>query len=211
MAGIVKNNPYKPNAPMPTKYVPPQVQGTKSGDPTSKNITKDSTGAWTESLDYSPSLEDNLATRDKFNAQAEARRQASLKALMGQYGGGGGGEAVGGGNIAFDEQGARNAAFARAKDQAGSVARSSMDSLREYLGSSGQLGGAKEMQGAQDVMADAAGSVGDYTRDQLMMDLDRAGQISDRNFSGAHRDKDRAAEKFRSLFSMFSEGKGPIY
>ena len=211
MPQILPNDPrYRSVRGLNTGYspVPAQTSVTNPSMPRSKSVNKRSDGTWSESSEYGPSMEEELAVRDKYNAQAEARRQASLRALMSSYSGGGG---TGGGSnpgIAFDEQGARDAAFARAKDKAGQIARSSVNALREMLGNN--LGGAKEAAGLADVAGGAANELGEFNRDQLMLDLNRAGKISDRNYAG---DLDREAmnkQHFRSLLQMF-EGKGPIY
>lgn len=175
---------------------------------TGRRRVQNSDGTWSEDIDYGIGLDKELETRDRYNAQAEARRQASLRALMESSGGTGTG-AGGGGTVAFDEQGARDAAFARAKDKAGSIARSSVDSLRELLGNN--LGGAKEAAGLAGVAGGAANELGEFNRAQLMLDLNRAGEISDRERSaGLEQQRINNAQK-QSLYALFSEGKGPIY
>jgi len=120
-----------------------------------------------------------LSQKAALQAEAEKRRLDAYKGLLGSTGGIGGGTTDP--NLAFDEQAARDAAFARAKDQAGQVGRSALDSLRSALGAQGRLGGAYEAQRTGEVIGGAAGNLGEYTREQLMADLNRAAGISDRN------------------------------
>ncbi len=166
------------------------------------------TGQTSYETQYGETTEQNLATRDKYNAAAEARRAAALQQLMMQQGGGGAGTPSKG--MAFDEEGARAAAFARAKDQAGQTARASLDALREHLG--GNLGGAAEQQRSAEVIGGAAGNLGEFTRDQMIMDLARAGEIGDRNYAGDLEREKMANDQKQSLYALFSSGgKGPIY
>lgn len=190
-------------------FVPEQTSQADARMPVRKNISKRSDGSWTEDTEYGEGTEENLRIRDKYNAQAEARRQAALQALMAQSGGGSGAGAGGDGQIKFDEQAARDAAFARAKDRAGQTARASLNALREQMG--GNLGGALEQQRSAEIIGGAAGTLGDFERDQLGLDLNRAGEISDRNYAGGLEREKMAQDKLRSLYALFSEGKGPIY
>ena len=157
-------------------------------------------------------LDPTLATKDKYNAQAEARRMESIKGLMGSFGSGGGagGPGGGGGQIGFNEQGARDAAFARAKDRAGQTSRAAMDSLRGALASSGRLGGNFEAEKMAQVVGGAAGDLGEFERDQLMLDLNRAGQISDRNFQGDIVRRGQDLQRQAALLGLFNVS-GAVY
>lgn len=213
MPQILPNDPrYRSVRGLGTGYMPVPAQTSVSDPsmPRKKTVNKTLAGGGSETTEYGPSMEEELAVRDKYNAQAEARRQNALRALMLQTSGGGSGS--GGGpdpNIAFNEEAARNAAFARAKDRAGQTARASLDALREHMG--GNLGGAREAALSAEVIGGAAGTLGEFEREQLIQDLKRAGQISDRNYAGGIEREKIANDRMRSLYALFSEGKGPIY
>lgn len=194
------NNPlYRPG---------PVVQNTASPKPTSKRVTYGPGGVMTgQTDDYGPSLDDELATREKYNAQADARRQASLQALMGSYGGSQQ-PPTQGGHIRYDEQAARDNAFARAKDKAGQIARSSVNSLREMMG--GNLGGALEASRMAEVAGGAANQLGEFNRDQLMTDLNRASEISNRERAAGLTERGQNIDSMRTLMSLFSGG-GRLY
>jgi hypothetical protein len=59
-----------------------------------------------------------------------------------------------------DTTAATNAAFARAKDQAGALSRSSLDSLSGELGSQGMLGSGAQLQGTADILGGATNVMG---------------------------------------------------
>ena len=167
-------------------------------------------GKTTYDTEYGETTEQNLATRDKYNAAAEQRRWAMMQGLMGSYGSGGGGDKPGLGNINYNEQAARDAAFARAKDQAGNTSRAALDSLRGYAQSSGRLGTNWEGGKAAQVLGEAAGGLGEYTRDQMMLDLNRAGEISDRNLAAQLTMRGQDIQKMASLLGLFNV-QGAIY
>ena len=100
---------------------------------------------------------------------------ASLMGLItGGMGGGGGAGGGTGGNVGVgtnpgkyvapiqmpDTTATTNAAFGRAKDQAGALARSSLDSLSGELGAQGMLGGGAQAQGAADILSGATNTMG---------------------------------------------------
>lgn len=114
-------------------------------------------------------------------AAGETRRLSYLPQIMGSlpptvgYG-----SAMGGVN----EEGARSAAFARAKEQAGGTALSALRALNEYSAGRGQTGSSMERGMAGNVVGGAAGQVNEFTRDQMIADLQRAAQISDQTYQG---------------------------
>lgn len=131
-------------------------------------------------------LDPTLATREKYNAQAQQRQLEAFRSLIGGMGGGGDVPLTGApGGIPFDEAGARGAAFARAKERTGQTSRAALDALRGVLSSSGRLGGQFEAEKTGQVIGGAAGDLGEFEREQLIQDLQRAGQISDREAAGA--------------------------
>jgi hypothetical protein len=83
----------------------------------------------------------------------------------GGTGGGIGGTGAGGGSYVApiqmpDTTAATNAAFARAKDQAGSLSRASLDSLSGELGSQGMLGSGAQLQGTANILSGATNTMG---------------------------------------------------
>ena len=175
-----------------------------------KTVTKDKSGNWTETSEYGPSLDETLGTRDKWNTAAENRRLGMLRGLMGSYGSGGGGDRPGLGNLAYDEQAARNASFARAKDRAGQTSRAALDSLRGYASSSGRLGTNYEAEKAAQVLGETSGGLQEFDRDQLMLDLNRAADISDRNLGAQLTMRGQDIQRMASLLGLFNV-QGAVY
>lgn len=134
------------------------------------------------------SFNDAAAQARRTAAEADARRLATLRSLMSQYGGPvGRADAPGreqhrGLSVGGDEAAARAAAFARAKDQAGLVTRSAVDSLRDLYAGTGNVGAQRE--GLENIVAGGAGTLNEFTRDQLMSDLAREGEVSDMTYQG---------------------------
>lgn len=122
------------------------------------------------------------ASRAKLQADAEARRLAALSASFG------GDSAllpkVGGANVASDENAARAAAFGRAKDQAGQIARSAMTSIDENVASRGIAGSGIEALQKAGAIQDASAPLQDLTREQYIQDLNRSADISDETYTG---------------------------
>lgn len=127
-------------------------------------------------------------------ADAEARRLAQLRDLMGGFGldGGGGGDTGGstGGNpgtLAPDpETAARDAMYARTKERIGLTSRAALDSLRNQYATSGNIGRMNE--GTENVIGGAAGMLGDFEREQAIQE---GGRINERGR------EDRAAKLAR--------------
>jgi len=201
IGGRQTNTPYQP---------PTQVQNTQSGMPVRKTIRRDGSGnSISQEEEYGPSLDDELSTKDKYNAQAEARRLASIRALMGSSGGGTGAGA-GTPNIPFDEQGARNAAYARAKDTIGQRTRASVDALKGVLSESGRSGGAFEDASLANVVGQGGFDMGEFEREQLIQDLNRAGQIGDRESSASLTRRGQDLQSQQALFGLLNAA-GRLY
>lgn len=133
------------------------------------------------------SFDDTAAQARRTAADADARRLATLRSLMAQYGGADRDPAPGreqhrGLSITGDEAAARAAAFGRAKDQTGLVTRGAVDTLRNLYAGTGNVGA--QRQGLENIVAGGAGALNEFTRDQLMSDLEREAQISDMTYQG---------------------------
>lgn len=100
--------------------------------------------------------------------------------LLEKYLGGGGNQE---GAVGYDpsaQKAAREAAFARAKDQQGQIARSSLDSMRGILSETGRLGGGYEDAALTSVVNEAQGGLGEVTREQMIQDLADINRNEDR-------------------------------
>lgn len=125
----------------------------------------------------------SLNQRAKLQADAEARRLAAMSSSFSA-----GSQdilpRVGGSNIASDETSARQAAFGRAKDQAGQIARAALQGVQENVAGRGVAGGGIEALKTAGVIQDAAAPLQDLTREQYIQDLNRSSDISDQTYQG---------------------------
>jgi hypothetical protein len=197
-------DPRFPNMPNPPVYSPgaaasvtPSSQAGLKAVGGRKRVTQTGTEYDTQ---FGLGLEEELRLKEQANTAAQQRNISALRGLQSSTGTA---PRSSGQQIPFDEEGARNAAFARAKDRAGQTARASLNSLREMLGPGG-LGGARESQRTAEVMGGAAGDLGEFEREQLMQDLGRAGQISDRERAAGLTERGQDLESQRALFSLFN-------
>lgn len=79
---------------------------------------------------------------------------------------------------------ARNAAFSRAKDRAGQIARASLTSIAEEMAGRGIGGSGIEALREAGVIGGAGSSLIDVTRDQAIADAERAGDVNDLIYQG---------------------------
>lgn len=129
-------------------------------------------------------------------------------------GGGGGGVLPSGAGIApgsriatiapVDMTASNAATFGKAKDVAGQIGRSSLDSLRAALGETGQLGGGAEVQGARDVIESAAGNIGDVNRALATQNAQSALETARLNYQGGitQRGQDIAAQEAQARLAQ---------
>lgn len=109
----------------------------------------------------------------------------------------------------FDENAARAAAFARAKEQAGLNARASLDSLRGILdarGLGGEFGSSEMSSKVADLVAGGHSQINDFTREQLISDLNRAAEISDMTYQGDITQRGQDLNRIQSLIGLASAG-----
>lgn len=108
-----------------------------------------------------------------------------------------------------DENAARAAAFARAKDMAGKTARSSLTALQEIMASRGEAGGGREFEGTQAILEGGQSRINEFGREQLMNDLNRAADISDRDYQGAitqrGQDLGQRQQSLQALLSLLGQ------
>lgn len=138
----------------------------------------------------------------RLQADAETRRISNLSQISSA---GGGGARVEHPAMADGaETAARNAAFARAKEQAGQTALATLKSIRGLSEDRGLMGSSIEASQFGGALGDAAGDINDFTREQYIQDLDRAGRISDLSYTGDIQQRGQDMQKLQSILSMIS-------
>lgn len=138
----------------------------------------------------------------RLQAEAEARRMAAITGLFGQYGGNSS-PRVGGG-MGAPEEAARAAAFARAKDQSAGTFRGATDALHALAASGGYAGSGRESAQEQQFLGGSAMSLDDFTRDQLMTDLNRSSSIGDRDYAGNITQRGQDMSQLPAIFGLLS-------
>lgn len=199
------NNPYTQGAKSPQQAAGALSVAKQQGD---VNYNVDPTGTTSYSNASAQAREtDNNSAR--LQAEAEARRQQALLGLWNSTGGGvGAGPQVTRGGVGGNEEAARAAAFARAKDQSGRLATAGLKSVQDNMAARGISGsGIQDMKDAG-VIQGAEAPLQELTRDQLMMDLNRTADISDQTYQGniTQRGQDMAAKQaqMQQLMGLFS-------
>lgn len=153
------------------------------------------------------------AQQEALGQQAFSSQLAALSPYLGtggspQIGFGGSGSAIGGG-MSPQEQAARAAAFARAKEQAGGTARAAMTGLQGAMdnrGLTGSTGSGLESGGMADIMGGAAGAVNDTTREQLISDLNRYSGIADETYQGNITQRGQDLQQRQALLGLIGRG-----
>lgn len=108
------------------------------------------------------------------------------------------------------EAAARASAFARAKDKAGQIARSSMTALRDALNARGMIGTDYEVSKSADVLGGAANSLGEQNRTQLEADLEQARQEQARQYQYQQDSQNRQQQSMQSLMQIIMS-RGGLY
>lgn len=112
-------------------------------------------------------------------------------------------------NIA-GEQAARDAAFARAKEQSGRIAASSLEGLRNSLSRRGISGGGyAQMKGAE-ALGPAADQLQDFTREQMIQDLGQARHVADTEYSGQIAQRGQDQGSINALLNIINS-RGKLY
>ena len=88
------------------------------------------------------------------------------------------------GPTAEQEAAARDAAFARSKEQAGQTARASMQSLQDAVGERGLMGSSVEAAQTGNIIGGAAGDIGEFLRDRAMTESAQASRNADTEYQG---------------------------
>lgn len=142
--------------------------------------------------------------------QESARLQDQrMKALMAATSGGATtAPSADGSGIGANEEAARAAAFGRAKDQAGQTALASLQALQNVMSQRGMRGSTVEGDATSEVILGGGNKVNEFTREQLMQDLNRAAEVSDRNYAGGIQMRGQDMSKFQSLLGLISSTGG---
>lgn len=111
-----------------------------------------------------------------------------------------------GGALSPDEIMARNAAFARAKDQAGMTANSALEGLRAATSSRGLMGSTIEGEDMANIIGGGAGEINQYTDKQLASDLGRSAEVADRNYQGNVTQRGQDMQAKQALLALINSG-----
>lgn len=141
---------------------------------------------------------------------SDASFDKRLGALSGMIGGAGQPWVQHGMGPEGQENAARAAAFARAKEQAGNTANAALASLKGLYEQSGTMGSTMEAARAGQIIGGAGADVNEFTRDQLMSDLARAAQIADMQYQGGITQRGQNLGAQQALFALMNNA-GVIY
>lgn len=104
----------------------------------------------------------------------------------------------------IDMTASNDSTFANAKDQAGETARSEIDSMNGLFGATNALGGGAQAQGTRDIVENAAGAVGDVTRQNAVTTAQSNADIAKTNQAAAitQRGQDIAAQQAQAQLGL---------
>lgn len=185
---------------------------------------------------YQPGLDAYQAKRQQGMDQETSDYTSRLNALRQAFGMGGGSGGSGGGSIfggssgggtimgapmnyteaeptrvpgveAPDMTDANAQIFGRAKDQAGQVGRSSLQSMRDELGATGMLGSGAEVQGTRDIASKGMGLIGEVSRDNAINESSQKADFAKMKYQGdiTQRGQDIAAQEARARIALQRE------
>jgi hypothetical protein len=106
--------------------------------------------------------------------------------------------------VTGNEQDARAAAFSRAKDQAGQIARASLTAIAEQMASRGVTGGGMQALKEAGAIGSAEGTLQDLTRDQMISDVNRASDVSDMDYQGRITQRGQDLANRQSFISLLA-------
>jgi len=148
-----------------------------------------------------------LTQRASLNDSTFEKRLAALSAANG---GAPGGTPTTTYTPAFNEEAARAAAFSRAKSQAGATANASLQALQDVMAGRGLRGSTIESNETANIIGGVGGEINNFTGDQLMQDLSRAAQISDREASAGLTRRGQDMQQSQSLMALLNS-MGSLY
>ena len=151
-------------------------------------------------------FESQLSIRDRYNQAAEQRWLQSIDKYINP-----GQEQAGisrnSGPIRAAELASQNAAFARAKDRAGLIARGSLESLQDTLAGRGMLGSGMEQRGYADIINKGQTELSDVVRQQAIDEADRAERRADTEYSGAITQRGQNIQQGQSMLSLLRQSR----
>ena len=202
----VRGKPPAPQVPVsgPTPVAPPLYGATTAAQrgPVGSTYAVDPPGATTYTGQVGEMSDaDRMALEAGYQRAGEERRLGYLSQLRGQQPTSGVPAVQHGG---ADGSSARDAVFARAKDKAGQIARSSLNALRNVMGERGLGGSSIEGLGQAGIVGAAGSELGDVNREQMIQDLNRQAEIEDLTYQGGiqQRGQDIAAMRQNSPESL---------
>lgn len=139
----------------------------------------------------------------------------SLTALLDKYFGKGD-EAAGArveynGPTEDEERAARAAAFGRAKETAALNARASMSALEDMTADRGLMGSSVEAAKGGQIIGAAQSDVADFTREQLMQDLNRAKEVANMKYQGGITQRGQELGRQQQIQSAIMSLIGGLY
>jgi len=145
--------------------------------------------------------------QDQLRAMLSQQAFQSRLAMLQPWTGSGGAPRVSMSGMSPDETAARAAAFARAKEQAGGTALAAMKGLQDSMASRGLMGSTGrglESGGIADIIGSAAGGVNEFSREQLLQDLNRYADISNTRYQGDITQRGQDLDAQRAILGLMS-------
>lgn len=142
--------------------------------------------------------------------QAQANLLEKLPGVMNTVTGGGSVQYGGSGTDPAALQKAQEAAFARAKDQSGLLAKSAITGLRDSMAARGTLGSGLEGEQTAAILSGAAGGLGDVNRQQMEDALQIAQHQADTSYQGGITQRGQNIQAIQGLLSAMANA-GRVY
>lgn len=136
-------------------------------------------------------------------------RLNQLQPFMGPQAQVGMGGVAGSNGMSSQETAARAASFARAKEQAGQNALGGLKAVQGLVENKGMMGSTYEAGLMGDVLGGASGNVNDFTREQLIQDLNRSAGIADMTYQGNITQRGQDLQRQMALMGLLNSG--PMY
>jgi len=115
-----------------------------------------------------------------------------------------------GGAIGAQEEAARQAAFARAKEQSAQVAQSSLHGLRNSLSGRGITGGGYAAMQTAGALMPAAEQLQDFGREQMIQQAGQASKNADTEYAGQVEQRGQNVNSTGQILDLL-KSKGRIY
>lgn len=148
-----------------------------------------------------------LNQRSNLTNQGFQTRLGALQPYLGQGGGGAPPVQMGqGGGMGGGEQAARAAAFARAKETSGQNALAAFKGLQANVENTGRMGSSYEAQGLGAILGGAQNGVNDFTREQLIQDLNRQAGIADETYQGNITQRGQDIQRQQAILALLNAG-----